>query len=266
MRFSKRFRKASILGAFFVSVLASLPARALCPLEGPSEQVRVASVIDGDTLRLQDGKSVRLIGLNAPEIRHRGQPAEPYAEAARRRLQALVDADDGYVKLQRGLQAKDAYGRLLAHAFDRQGRNLEAVLLEEGLGYFVAIAPNTALAGCHQPIEREARQARKGLWRDLSPVSPRDLRQGGFALLKGRIERVETNRSGVWLEFDGPLVVQIPSQALEHFEEGFLDNLSGRRVEVRGWVVDRKGRVRSSQARWLIKITHPSMLDFLSER
>lgn len=263
MRFSKRFRKASVLGAFFVSALFSLSAHALCSLDGPLERVRVASVIDGDTLRLKDGKSVRLIGLNAPEIRHRGRPAEPYAESARRRLQALVDADDGYVRLHRGQQAQDNYGRMLAHAFDRQGRNLEAVLLAEGLGYFVAIAPNTALAGCHQAVEREARQARKGLWRDLSPVTPNDVRQGGFALVKGRIERMETNRSGVWLEFEGPLVVQIPAQNMKHFEQDFLESLSGRRVEVRGWVVDRKGRVRSSQARWLIRVTHPDMLDLL---
>ncbi len=139
MRFSEHLKKASLVGAFFVFVLFSLQAQALCSATGPLSRADVATVIDGDTLRLRDGRSVRLIGLNAPELGRKGRKAEPYAQAAKRRLQVLVDASDGRIGLRPGQQGRDHYGRVLAHAFDHRGANLEAALLVEGLGYFVAM-------------------------------------------------------------------------------------------------------------------------------
>jgi endonuclease YncB( thermonuclease family) len=260
MRFSEHLKKASLVGAFFVFVLFSLQARALCPADGPLSRVAVDTVIDGDTLRLGDGRSVRLIGLNAPEMGRKGRSAEPFAEAARRRLQALVKASNGHIDLRLGQQARDHYGRVLAHGFDKHGDNLEAALLGEGLGFFVAIEPNIALAGCHRAVEREARITGKGIWHQSPVISTRELRRSGFALVRGRVDRLERNRGGVWLELDGPLVVQIPREAVAKFTD-LLSNLPGKEVEVRGWVIDRKGRADlSRQARWLLKASHPSML------
>ena len=90
-------KKAPRVGAFFVGVfwLGAAQAEVYCPALGGLSTVQVRQVIDGDTLRLQDGRSVRLIGINAPEIGRKGQSDEPYAVAARRRLQALVDDSDG---------------------------------------------------------------------------------------------------------------------------------------------------------------------------
>lgn len=68
--------------------------------------MQVRQVVDGDTLRLVDGRSVRLIGINTPEVGRKGRSSEPYAEAARRRLQALVNASDGRVGWCRALREK----------------------------------------------------------------------------------------------------------------------------------------------------------------
>ena len=261
MWFSEHLKKASLVGAFFVFALFSLQVQALCPVTGPLSPVEVASVTDGDTLRLRDGRSVRLIGLNAPEMGRKGRSAEPFAQAAKRRLQALVDASDGRIGLLHGQQARDHYGRVLAHAFDRQGTNLEAALLAEGLGYFVAIAPNTALADCHRRTEQRARVAKRGLWQRSPVIAAERVRRGGFAVVRARVERLETNRGGVWLELEGPLVLQIPRQAVAGFDQNSLAGLRGREIEARGWVIDRKGRAdMSRQARWLMKISHPAML------
>jgi endonuclease YncB( thermonuclease family) len=260
MRFSEHLKKASLVGAFFVSVFFSLQARALCSADGPLSRVAVDTVIDGDTLRLGDGRSVRLIGLNAPEMGHKGRRAEPYAEAARQRLQVLVKASGGHIDLRLGQQPRDHYGRVLAHGFDKHGDNLEAALLGEGLGFFVAIAPNTALAGCHRAVEQGARIAGKGVWRHSPVISTRELRHSGFALVRARVDRLEKNRGGVWLELDGPLVVQIPRETVAKFTD-LLSDLSGKEIEIRGWVIDRKGRADlSRQARWQLKASHPSML------
>lgn len=260
MRFSEQLKKASLVGAFFVCAIFSLQTQAFCPVSGPLSRVKVATVIDGDTLRLADGRNVRLIGVNAPEVGRKGRSAEPFADAARQRLQALVKASGGRLDLRLGQQARDHYGRLLAHAFNDRGENLEAVLLAEGLGFFVAIAPNSLLADCHRAVERQARSAGEGVWRRSPVISTERLRHGGFALVRARVDRLEVNRGGVWLELDGPLVLQIPRDAVAGFDDSLKD-LPGKEIEARGWVVDRKGRANlSQQARWLLRISHPSML------
>lgn len=259
MRFSEHLKKASLVGAFFVSVLVSFPAQALCPASGALTPAKVAKVIDGDTLRLADGRSVRLIGLNAPEMGRKGRRAEPFADAARLKLQAFVSASDWQVGLRSGPQAKDRYGRTLAHVYDNNDDNLEALLLAEGLGFFVAIAPNTQLVNCHRSVEEEARAAGRGLWRQSPVIPAKKLGSGGFAVITGKVRRVDSNRGGIWLELDGSAVLQIAHDVAPGFSS--LNELVGREVEARGWVVDRKGRTDLSRhARWLLKISHPSML------
>nr|WP_269137706.1 thermonuclease family protein [Pseudomonas sp. MMS21 TM103] len=262
---SSLLKKASLVGAFFVSAFCLASAQAFCPEPGQLPSFSVQRIVDGDTLRLQDGRSVRLIGLNSPELGRDGRSAEPFAEAARRRLSELVAANDGRVGLQLGREPKDHYGRTLAHVYDGQGRNLEAQLLAEGLGYLVAIAPNVELVECQQAAERVARQSRVGLWRRSPVQTPGQLSRGGFALIEGRVERVERNRGGVWLALGDAVVLRVPPQALDGFDIGWLHSLAGRQVAARGWVIDRSRRaaVKPGQARWMLPVTHESMLELL---
>ena len=101
-------KKASLAGAFFVPAiwLSAVQAQALCPAPQPLSYTQVERVVDGDTLRLKDGRSVRMIGLNAPETGKTGQSAEPFADAARKRLQSLVALSVGRVGLLPGKQTK----------------------------------------------------------------------------------------------------------------------------------------------------------------
>ncbi|MFC3607749.1 thermonuclease family protein [Stutzerimonas tarimensis] len=250
------------MGAFFVAWLLASPALALCSLPGPRQAVEIASVIDGDTLRLADGRSVRLIGLDTPELGRKGRADEPYAVAARDELRTLVRASQGRLALHLGEQPQDRYGRALAHAFDAAGNNIEAALLRKGLGRFVAVAPNTAMVTCHQEAEARARASGRGMWRHPQRVDAGQIRQGGFALVEARIERIERNRGGTWLETDGPLVLNIPPGREKAFARAELDAMVGKRVEARGWIIDRKGA--RSAARWLLPISHPAMVSALS--
>lgn len=258
-------RKASLVGAFFVSGFYIEAAWAFCPAPGALPEVKVQRVVDGDTLRLVDGRNVRMIGLNTPELAHQGRPIEPFAASAQKRLQALVSASDGRVLLQVGQQGKDHYGRTLAHVYDSRGRNLEALLLAEGLGYQVAVAPNLALVRCQQAAERSARQTRAGLWQRSPVQTPEQLKSGGFALVQGRVQRIERNGGGLWLEMDGPLVLHIALRVLANFDQRAVQALEGRKVEARGWVVDRskRGGLRAGQARWMLSLSDKSMLETL---
>lgn len=259
-------KKASLVGAFFMAVLFSLDASAAaCPKPSSPEIVHVARVVDGDTLKLADGRSVRLIGVNAPELAHRGRSEEPFAVAARRRLEQLVAANDSEIGLVSGRQGKDKYGRTLAHAYDSRGNNLESRLLAEGLGYLVVIAPNTDLAACQQAAEREARAAGLGLWKNSPVQTAQQLHDSGFAVVRGRVAQIQRNRGGLWIELDGPLVLRIEARLIKQFDDATLRDLRGRQVEARGWVIDRseRGGVKPGQARWMLPLTDPAMMEVL---
>ena len=260
--FSMLMKKASLAGAFFMSAIWLSAAQAFCPAPSGLTPVAVQRVVDGDTLRLSDGRSVRMIGLNTPELGKQGRSDEPFAEAARKRLETLVAASDGRVGLLPGKEGKDHYGRTLAHVYSVDGANLEAQMLAEGLGFQVAVAPNVDLVGCQQAAERSARQAGLGLWRQSPVLKAEQINASGFAVLSGRVSKVQRNRGGVWIELQDSVVLRVAPNLLGQFDIARLEKLKGRQIEARGWVVDRsrRGGLKSGQARWLLPLTDPSML------
>ncbi|MBC3949804.1 thermonuclease family protein [Pseudomonas sp. DOAB1069] len=251
------------MGAFFVAAIWLPAAQALCPAPSSLPIVQVERVVDGDTLRLKDGRNVRMIGLNTPETGKKGRAAEPFAEAAKRRLQALVDESNATVSLRIGEQGKDRYGRVLANVYSRDGANLEAQLLSEGLGYLVAVSPNVALVDCQQAAELTARKAGLGLWRNSPVQSAGQIDKGGFALVSSQVTGVQRNGGGLWIELQGSLVLRIAPDLVSQFDVKQLSRMKGQRIEARGWVVDRsrRGGLKEGQARWMMPITHPAMLD-----
>ena len=256
-------KKASLAGAFFMSAIWLPGAQAFCPAPEGLTQVEVQRVVDGDTLRLKDGRSVRLIGLNAPEVGKQGRTDEPLAVAARQRLQTLVRESRNRVALRPGREGKDRYGRTLAHVYGASGANLEAQLLAEGLGFQVAVAPNIDLVTCQQAAERHARQAGLGVWRPSPVLNAQQITRAGFAVLSGRVSAVERNRGGIWIQLQDSVVLRVAPNLLKQFDVAALERLKGQSIEARGWVLDRtrRGGLQPGQARWLLPLTHPSMLD-----
>ncbi|HWH85644.1 MAG TPA: thermonuclease family protein [Pseudomonas sp.] len=255
-------KKASLAGAFFMSAIWLCTAQAFCPAPAGLTSVSVQRVVDGDTLRLSDGRSVRMIGLNTPELGKQGRGDEPFAVAARKGLQALVDDSGGRVGLLPGKQAKDHYGRTLAHVYSASGANLEAQMLAEGLGFQVAVAPNVDLVTCQQAAERTARQAGLGLWRQSPVLKAQQIQRSGFAVVSARVSKVQRNRGGIWIELQDSLVLRVAPNLLGQFDIARLQALKGRQIEARGWVVDRsrRGGLQAGESRWLLPLTAPSML------
>jgi len=255
-------KKASLVGAFFMSAIWLSAAQAFCPTPAGLSSVSIQRVVDGDTLRLSDGRSVRMIGLNTPELGKQGRSDEPFAVAARKRLEALVADSGGRVGLQPGQQAKDHYGRTLAHVYSTNGTNLEAQMLADGLGFQVAVAPNDDLVACQQAAEHSARQAGRGLWRQSPVLKAEQIRTSGFAVVSGRVSKVQRNRGGIWIELQDSVVLRVAPNLVGQFDSARLQTLKGRQIEVRGWVVDRsrRGGLKPGQPRWLLPLTDPSML------
>ena len=201
---------AAILAALSASPAPAQTAASLdCGLEaGPSRAV--AAVIDGDTLRLDDSKEVRLIGLMAPRAEDAGAPRDswPPENASRK---ALADRLAGRtVALAFQGPRSDRYGRVLAHVFlDDAGASqwVQAAHLEAG--HARAFAPPEHAACLPQLLAREkvARAASRGLWGNAAyQVRPADRpgelvrSRGTFQLVAGRVAKVSGTRTLAILE------------------------------------------------------------------
>ncbi len=237
---------------------ASQPCPAAgCPAGHIDERVQVIYVYDGDTVKLKDGRRVRLIGIDTPEIDRNGGNNEPLANEARATLKDMLDQENRILLLQYGAEHLDHYGRLLAHGFLQNGDNVAVRLLQKGLATTLVVPPNTWALVCYQRLEDDARTDRIGLWalnRYQTLASndlPADTR--GFRIVRGRVTGIRETSRSTWIDLQGPLVLHISHKDRANFAPGYLEQLVGRTVEVRGWIKQDRNGLR-------MHIIHPAAL------
>jgi len=218
-----------------------------------AETVRVQRALDGDSLLLADGRRVRLIGINAPELGRDGAPDEPLAAAARDRTMALVR--NQAIRLVDDVERHDRHGRTLAYADLTDGRDLQELLIREGLSWFVAVAPNTARLDRYRVAEAEARRAGRGIWgrADYAPVPAEALAPGrtGFLRVSGTVSSGRRRGDAVELHLTAQVRLLILGA---HGFPRMARSLVGKRVVARGWLTEYKNGLR-------MRITHPAMLE-----
>jgi len=129
---------------------------------------RVVHVTDGDTAVVETGGRslrVRFYGVDAPERANRDWPAQPYSRAAAEFMQKLLGGRAVRVRLN----GDRTHGREVGEIFV-DNRSASRELLRAGLGWWNdRFAANDAELA---RLQREARAARRGLWRDANPVAP----------------------------------------------------------------------------------------------
>ncbi|MFA7387512.1 MAG: thermonuclease family protein [Thiohalobacteraceae bacterium] len=247
------------------SVVCGTPAlgatKRPCGADRIDERVRISFVQDGDTLTLNDGRRLRLIGIDTPELGERGDPAEPGAIAARDRLRQLVFMHRQQLSLRFDRERKDRYGRLLAHAFVGDGRNLVELLLATGAGAQIVVPPNTWQVDCYAETSRSARREGRGIWA-LPTYQPKtvrqlDLRSTGFHVVRGRVSHLGNSASAIWINLVDDFGLRIEREDLDQFNDLDLEGLVGSEVEAQGWVYTRKGQLRMS-------LRHPSALTLIA--
>ncbi len=127
----------------------------------------VVHVIDGDTVIARVGDTdehVRLIGINSPETKDPDKPVECYGPEASAELQAMLP-EGTPVRLERDVEARDQYDRLLAYVFRASdGLFVNAALGREGFVRSLWITPNGAYRAEVDGAIAEARAAGRGLW------------------------------------------------------------------------------------------------------
>jgi endonuclease YncB( thermonuclease family) len=226
---------------------------------------KVASVIDGDTLRLEDGGEVRLVGIQAPKLPlgRPDFPTWPLADEARAALERLAQGQD--LKLFAGGATIDRHGRRLAQLERDDGLWIQAALVQAGLARVYSFPDNRALVPELLAYEREARAARRGIWANpfYRVRDPTELGRAtdSFQLVEGRVVTAAKPQSRLYLNFGTDwktdFTVAIDAQALQLFKAAGLDPMTweGRRLRVRGWIKSFNGP--------LIDVTHPEQIEVL---
>lgn len=153
------------LAPLLVLVAVAVSAAAQSVLEGT-----VTRVVDGDTIHVRVGgqiETVRYIGVNTPEVHHPRKGEEPGGRAA-----AAVNRDlaGRRVRLELDTQSRDRYGRLLAYVWV-DDTMVNAELVRRGFAQVMTVPPNVRHQALFLKLQREARDAGRGLWAEPAPAS-----------------------------------------------------------------------------------------------
>jgi micrococcal nuclease len=247
---------AAILSAMTGTAYAAEEPRAYAELEpGPTHSV--TRVLDGETVVLDDGRELRLIGALAPRALDADAEAGtwPMEATAAEALRSLVLGKS--VELRFGAERADRYGRLQAHALlveDGARRWVQGALLQQGFARADAPAGNRSCAEDLLAAERPAREARRGLWAEAayqvrSADNPAELVRfrATFQIVEGTIAGVGVTSGSIYLNFERnwrrglSVSLRRDDSALLGAYAGNPKSLEGRGVRVRGWIDQRGG-------------------------
>jgi len=204
-----------------------------CQFEAQGEG-RVAAIVDAHSVRLDDGREVRLTGIEA-------------TATTKQALTSLLVGRD--VTLRSADDTPDRYGRQGALVFIGESEtSVQTMLLAQGDALVSAEITDKDCSAALMASEAEARRQKKGSWADLSAIknaeSPDDILAGigRFMVVEGKVLSVRQAGTMTYLNFGRNwthgFAVTISKRALPVFESAgvTLKSLENRRIRVRGWV------------------------------
>ena len=240
---NRHARLAVVLFAF-----ASTPGASACG--AMTGTARILEATERVELKLDDGRLLRLAGLDAPA-----------PDLALDRLAELWA--DRPLKLALLAPRPDRWGRWLADLSAPDGASLGDDLLRAGA---LRVKPDFETRDCEAgrlEVEREARERKLGLWSEPNAIlaagdAPK-LAEGDsrLTIVEGEVRRVGEGRSRVYLDFGGRdgFTVVAPRKAEAAFQRRGLNlsSLAGHFVRVRGYLDNRFGPRIELADPWMIE-------------
>jgi endonuclease YncB( thermonuclease family) len=231
-------------GLMLVAAAAGPAVAAGCAFE-PQGEGQVAAVIDSRTFRLQDGREVRLAGI---------EPVEAEKASRTSALAAIVAGRE--VTLRGEDDTPDRYGRQPAFVFlgdSASATMVQGLLLAQGEALVSATVTDKNCAMTLITAENTARDAKRGTWADPAAIknaeSPGDILAGigRFAVVEGKVLSVRQAGATTYLNFGRSwtqgFAVTISRRATAGLEAAgiIVKSLENQRIRVRGWVEARGG-------------------------
>ncbi len=267
-----RNREAAAASCFalLAALIASPNAFAACEVRKQTARAVVA-VLDGETIKLDDGREVKLLGILAPSPPP-GLAADAVwepAEASRKALSDLLTSKS--VRIGAAGRQKDRYGRTLAHVFLIDGKTeswIEDRIVEQGHARVASSPDGRSCIAELLAAEGRARRAKRGLWahaayqiREADKAHELADFVQSYQIVEGRVRETQERKRRVYLDFgedwSKDLTAVISGRDRKRFETAGIDllKLKGRKVRLRGWV-----------ERWngpLIRLTYPEQIEVL---
>jgi endonuclease YncB( thermonuclease family) len=262
-------RRQGILASFcwvsWMAAIVVLPTEPAGAESRPSTSCRsepggtgkVRAITDGRSFTLDDGREIRLAGIEAPLLPGPGEAGTRAKAglAARATLESIIAGQN--VELRQNGMPADRYGRTTAFVYVSGGALPESVAHEMLARGFARVSAHVGERPCADELlarERAARQAKLGLWGEpyyviVSAESGAELvaESGHFILAEGKVWSVRESGGTIYVNFGRQWSQALTVTILKRNERMFATagiepkRLENRRVRVRGWVEERNG-------------------------
>lgn len=212
---------------------------------------KVKKVYDGDTVLLMNGQKVRFLGINTPEVEGRHKSAEPGGEEAKNWLSGKLE--NKKIRMEKDVEKKDKYGRLLAHVFTEDGTHLNLELVKAGLATVNIHPPNLKYVGEFLAMQEIAENAEHGLWANQHYASQSftqlpGSKYKGWKRITGVVNNIKQTGRNIYLQFSDDFSIKIERRFEDLFPD--MESYLGKKIEVRGWL-------KKSKTRYTMLIRHP---------
>jgi len=169
-------KKSFRLSIICIVLALSLVACEQTPVVPPDSIEALATrAVDGDTIEVEiagESYKVRYIGIDTPELHHPTKPVGYYAQEAYEKNRDLVEGKTVY--LEKDVSETDRYGRLLRYVYVGDVF-VNAYLVQQGYAQVSTYPPDVKYQEQFLELQREAREAGRGLWGPIqTPASPGD--------------------------------------------------------------------------------------------
>lgn len=139
--------------------------------------ILVTRVVDGDTFEIKNGKRVRLIGIDAPEVHFSGRLSRQAKRAQKDAETIKILGEEAWlfarklvegkkVRLEFDVDKYDKYERLLANVYLKDGTFVNKEIIKEGYALLYTVPPNVKYKDILLEALKEARREKKGLWKE----------------------------------------------------------------------------------------------------
>jgi len=142
----------------------------------PEPAFLVVEVTDGDTIKLRDGRTVRYLNLDTPELGLGERSDQCFAQEAKRINEKLVL--EKKVRLELDINEMDRFGRVLAYVFV-DGLFVNEALLDRGAAEFQLDTVNVVYQDVLITAAQKAHQDKIGRWSKCAPNSKEGCRIKG---------------------------------------------------------------------------------------
>jgi micrococcal nuclease len=124
--------------------------------------IKVEKAVDGDTVTLINGDSLRYIGIDTPEKLDERKPVQCFAEEASQKNRELVEGKE--IKFYKDVTERDKYGRWLGYVYLMDDTFVNLELVKQGYAFAYRYAPDNSKIEEFRAAEEYARTNKLGLW------------------------------------------------------------------------------------------------------